>query len=30
MFNHVMSAYAILRQKGVPLTKGDIMGDIFG
>jgi uncharacterized protein len=27
---HVTSAYAILRQKGVPLTKGDFMGDIFG
>jgi hypothetical protein len=27
---HVTSAYAILRQKGVALTKGDFMGDIFG
>jgi hypothetical protein len=27
---HVTSACAILRQKGVPLTKGDFMGDIFG
>jgi hypothetical protein len=27
---HATAAYAILRHKGVPLTKGDFMGDIFG